>query len=74
MVDSFVLNEPATKALARITEKTSVADNSTMSNFMMQIYPNAKKQVTPPRWLGLALIAVGTVISCHALAIPRYHG
>jgi len=72
MVDSFVLNEPATRALARITKKTSVADNSPMSGVLMQLYPQARKQVRPPRWLGLALIAVGAVISCHAITIPRH--
>ncbi|NNE00705.1 MAG: hypothetical protein HKN47_25600 [Pirellulaceae bacterium] len=73
MVDSFVLNESATRALARLNKETSVADNSAMSNFMMQIYPKPTKRVQPPRWLGLALIAVGAVICCHAVAIPRYH-
>lgn len=72
MVDSFVLNEPATRALARITEKTAVADNSPMSSFMLQLSPSPRKRVRPPRWLGLALIAVGAVISCHAITIPRH--
>lgn len=73
MVDSFVLNESATRALARLNKETSVADNSGFSNFMMRIYPKPMKRVEPPRWLGLALIAVGAVITCHAVAIPRHH-
>lgn len=72
MVDSFVLNESATRALARVSEETSVADNSTMSNLMLQIYPKPTKKVTPPRWLGLAFIAVGAVMGCHAVSIPKY--
>ena len=70
MVDSFVLNESATRVLARVT-KTSVADNSGMNSLMMSFYPNPRKRVDPPRWLGLSLIAVGAIISCHALVIPK---
>jgi hypothetical protein len=72
MVDSFVLNESATRALAKITKQTAVADNSAMSNFMMSVYPNPTKRVQPPRWLGLAMIAIGTVMSCHAISLPRH--
>ncbi|TWU59030.1 hypothetical protein Poly51_18150 [Rubripirellula tenax] len=74
MVDSFLLNESTTRALARVTKSTPVADNSNMSMFLMQVHPKPMKRVTPPRWLGLAMIAVGAVISCHAVAIPRHHG
>jgi hypothetical protein len=71
MVDSFVLNEPATRALSRVTQNSPVASNDSMTSFLMQVVPNPTKRVTPPRWLGLAFIAVGTVISLHAIAMPR---
>jgi hypothetical protein len=73
MVESFVLNESATRALARVTKQSAVADNSGMGAMLMQIYPNPTKRVEPPRWLGLSMIAIGAVISCHALAIPGPH-
>ena len=73
MVDSFVLNEPATRALARFSKQTTVADNSSMSSLLMRVYPKPVKRVQPPRWLGLSMIALGAVMSCHALAIPKYH-
>ncbi|QDT06603.1 hypothetical protein K227x_50140 [Rubripirellula lacrimiformis] len=73
MVDSFVLNESTTRALARVTKSTPVADNSSMTSFMMQVHPKPMKRVTPPRWLGLAMIAVGAVIGCHAIVIPRHN-
>ncbi len=73
MIDSFVLNESATRVLARVTKKTTVADTSSMSSILMRVYPTPTKRVEPPRWLGLAMVAVGAVISCHALAIPRHH-
>lgn len=71
MIDSFVLNEPTTRMLARVTKDTAVADNSSMTNFMMSVHPKPMKRVQPPRWLGLAMIAAGVVISSHALVIPR---
>ena len=27
----------------------------------MQVYPNPRKRFEPPRWLGLAMVAVGAV-------------
>ncbi len=71
MVDSFVLNEPATRALARVTRDTPVASNDSMTSFLLQVHPNPTKRITPPRWLGLAFVAVGTVVSLHAIAMPR---
>lgn len=71
MIDSFVLNESTTRALARMSKQTSVASSDSFGDFLMQVHPRPTKRVSPPRWLGLALIAVGTVVSLHAIAIPR---
>jgi len=71
MVDSFVLNESATRALARVTKKSTVADKSGMTTMFLQVHPNPTKRVSPPRWLGLSMIAVGAVMSCHALSMPK---
>ncbi len=71
LVDSFVLNEPTTRALARISRNSPVSAPSNSSAFLMALYPNPTKRVTPPRWIGLALVAVGTVISLHAFAVPK---
>lgn len=72
MVDSFVLNEPTTRALAKFT-KTPLVDNSTtMGALFSTVTPAPTKRVHPPRWLGLALIAMGTVISLHAFALPAH--
>ena len=71
MVESFVLNDRATRTLARVTKTTPVADNSSMNSIMAYVYPKQTAKIEPPRWLGLALIAVGSVVSLHALSIPR---
>ncbi len=70
MVDSFVLNERATRVLARVTKTAPVADNSGMSSLMMFVTPTVTKRIYPPRWLGMAMIAIGSVISLHALSVP----
>jgi len=72
MIDSFVLNEPTTRALAKMTEKSRATTSESFSSFLMQVHPKPTKRVHPPRWLGLAMIAVGSVVSLHALAIPRH--
>ena len=71
MVDSFVLNESATQALARITKSDDVAANTGVNSLLMSVYPSVRKRVEPPRWLGLALIASGSIMACHAVAIPK---
>jgi hypothetical protein len=73
MVQSFVLNEPATRTLVKLSKNSPAAANSgpSLNSFFMQIAPHPKKRVEPPRWLGLAMVAVGAVISLHALAMPR---
>ncbi len=72
MVQSFVLNEPTTRALANITKQNPVASSTpSMSTFLMQVYPNPRKRFEPPRWLGLAMVAVGAVVALHAMAMPR---
>jgi hypothetical protein len=73
MVQSFVLNEPATRTLVKLSQNSPSAANSgpSLNSFFMQITPHPKKRVVPPRWLGLAMVAVGAVISLHAIAMPR---
>jgi hypothetical protein len=71
MIDSFVLKEPASRVLARFNKTAPVADNSGMSSLLMQVYRKPTNRIQPPRWMGLAMITVGAVMSCHALAIPR---
>ncbi len=71
MVDSFVLNESATRALSQVTTSDAFADNSSMNSILMSVYPSQTKRVEPPRWLGLAMIAVGSIVACHAIAIPK---
>lgn len=71
MVDSFVLSESAIRALARVNKNVTVADNSSTNSLLASVYPIPTKRIQPPRWLGLAMIAVGSIVACHAIAIPK---
>ena len=71
-VESFVLNEKSTRFVARMTN-TPLVDNSTpLGAFFEPVTPAPKKRVTPPRWLGMSLIAIGCVFTFHAIVIPRH--
>lgn len=70
LVQSVVLNEPTTRALARVTHQKPVASSDMMSAFLMDV-SRPTKQISPPRWLGLASIAVGAVLTLHSIAMPR---
>lgn len=72
MVDSFVLNEQTTRVLAKVTNTPIVDNSTTMGAIFTSVTPSPTKRVHPPRWLGLAMIAVGAVVSLHAFALPKY--
>jgi hypothetical protein len=73
-VESFVLNERCTRLVAKAT-KTPIVDNTTTFGSIFEtVTPPIRKRVTPPRWLGLSMIAVGCVITFHAFSIPKHRG
>jgi hypothetical protein len=72
-VQSFVLNEPATRTLMKLNKDASVASNGPdLAGFIQEVaVPRPTKKVEPPRWVGLALVAFGAVITLHAVAMPK---
>ena len=70
-VESFVLNEPTTRFFAKMANKPIVDNSTTLGSIFEPVTPPPRKKVTPPRWLGLSMLAVGGVMSLHALSIPR---
>ena len=74
MVESFVLNETSTRALAKFANNTQLAGNSQTERFLLAVTPSPKKTVKPPSWLGLAMLTVGGVICLHALVLPKPNG
>lgn len=73
VVQSFVLNEPTTRTLMKLNKDSSVAANGPdLAGFIQDVaVPKPTKKVEPPRWVGLALVALGAVITLHAVAMPK---
>ena len=71
-VESFVLNERSTRFVARMTNTPLVDNSTTFGTIFEPVTPVPRKRVTPPRWLGLSMIAAGCVITFHSFSIPRY--
>ena len=74
-VDSYVLNESATKFLA---EKFGTPGQETASSVMMPSLelagPGASgplRTIKPPLWLSWALISLGSVLVLHSLALRK---
>lgn len=71
MVESFVLNETSTRALARIAKDTQLASQDFTRDLYMRAAPSPKKTIEPPHWLGWALLTAGGVICLHAMVLPK---
>lgn len=74
MVDSYVLNAPATKFVA---EKFGSPDQQAASAAIPTLETAASgssaslRTVKPPIWMGWAAISIGAVLVLHSLAMPR---
>ncbi|MCA9137865.1 MAG: hypothetical protein KDB00_13935 [Planctomycetales bacterium] len=73
-VESFVLNERSTRFVAKMTNTPLVDNSTTFGAIFEPVTPAPKKRITPPRWLGLSMIAVGCVITFHSFSIPKHKG
>jgi hypothetical protein len=80
MIESFVLNAEASKAIAaRIPkgEKSKEPGASVVPSYSQQSQIAAAgplvalRTITPPDWLGWCCISVGAVLILHSLAMPR---
>lgn len=71
MVDSFVLNETSTRALAKITKDTQLASQNFGTDLYLNVHPKPTKRISPPNWLGWVLLTAGGVIILHALVLPK---
>lgn len=70
MVESFTLNERATEFIeARVQKARAAVDEFTPTAYTPP--QPIRREVTPPRWLGLAMISIGCVLVLHSLAMPK---
>lgn len=68
MVDSYVLNEKVSTVLLQHSAPTKP------SQFLPSVGPTPRKEIQPPKWLGWALMSVGSVLVLHSLAMPKPGG
>jgi len=67
MVESFTLTERSSRFIA-----AQMGDRQFQPQ-QQSVWPNglSRKVVQPPRWLGLALMSVGSVLALKSLSMPR---
>ncbi|HEV3021993.1 MAG TPA: hypothetical protein VGX76_05980 [Pirellulales bacterium] len=71
MVETFVLNEKASRFLAE-RMAPSVADaDGTVRPFLPAVGPTPRRTLRPPTWMGFALISTGAVLVLHSLAMKK---
>ncbi|ADB14817.1 hypothetical protein Psta_0121 [Pirellula staleyi DSM 6068] len=78
-IDAVVLNERATKFLAQRMQDikgTEIASTSDLATHYAANQPVAtvKHRMEPPKWLGWALVSVGSVLVLHSLALKKPGG
>lgn len=73
MVETFVLNEKASRFLAeRLPGGMANADGD--QAVMPAVGATPRRTVRPPTWLGYALMSIGAVLILHSLAMKRPGG
>jgi hypothetical protein len=72
VVDTFVLNDKASKFLAE-RARPAVAQSGDFSNFLTNV-ATPRKSIKPPPWLGFAMISVASVMILHSLAMKKPGG
>jgi hypothetical protein len=74
LVESYVLNEDATKWLMNQSSDPAVKVVAQAQELMPAAGPLPRKTVVPPQWMGWAALSLGSVLVLHALALPRPAG
>jgi hypothetical protein len=79
LVDTFVLNEPSTRFLAKRSAQAESPTSpwklplSMAANGQIPI-PAQRTRIRPPRWLSYALLSVGAVLMLHSIAMKKPGG
>ncbi|MBI3838546.1 MAG: hypothetical protein HY288_11520 [Planctomycetia bacterium] len=74
MVETFVLNEKASRFLAERMAAAVADADGTVRPFLPAVGPTPRRTLRPPTWLGFALISVGAVLVLHSLAMKKPGG
>ena len=72
-VESFTLNRECSQFIAAKMPKkqTATASANPFASLTTSAAPAQLRTVRPPRWIGYALISVGSVLILHSLAMKR---
>jgi hypothetical protein len=73
-VESFTLNERASRVLSERFMASAGDSDGTMRPFLASIGPTPRRTIHPPEWLGYALLSVGAVLVLHSLAMKKPGG
>ncbi len=73
VIDSFVLNEATSKALANRMKRPVVEQPTAFINWLPSAtpIPEPRRTVTPPKAIGWVLVSVGAVTILHSLAMRK---
>ena len=77
MVEAFVLNERATQFLAQRMQEikgNQVASAGDLPTLFAAQAPVAKKKLEPPKWIGWAMVSVGSVLILQSLVMKKPGG
>ena len=70
-IDTFVLNEKTASFIATNVYAQEYASAGPIQSAMYQNPPASRRTFKPPRWIGLSLISVGSVIVLYSLTLKR---
>lgn len=71
LIDSIILSEGTTRALASVSKSEQVAARASVTSLLMTVHPEPRKKITPPDWAGLATMTAGLLMCAHAISIRR---
>ena len=75
MVDTIVLNERSTQFLAQRMQQFKHSNQIASTNDAATLFaaqaPVGRHRIQPPKWLGWALVSVGSVLILHSLALKK---
>lgn len=76
MVDSFVLNEACSKALANRMKRPVVEQPTAFVNWLPSAtpIPEPRRTITPPKAIGWVMVSAGVVTILHSLAMRKEGG
>lgn len=68
-VESYVLSQETGQFIARQLEKQPAAQPNPFTSLISIPPPPSRRTVSPPRWLGWALVSGGIVLVLHSVAM-----